>query len=65
MKYPYRLYLEARISYDNIPILFKNLFDKYDIIDKSVYNPRRILFTPMNRIKKDVVVPHLTRKRIA
>ena len=36
MKYSYRLYLEARISYDNIPVLFKNVFDKYDIIDNSV-----------------------------
>ena len=60
MKYSYRLYLEARISYDNIPVLFKNVFDKYDIIDNSVYNPNRILFTPMNKIKKDNVVPELT-----
>jgi hypothetical protein len=57
MKYSFRLYLEA---YDNIPVLFKNVFDKYVIIDKSVYNPKRILFTPMNRSKKDVVAPQLT-----
>ena len=59
MKYSYRLYLEARISFHNIPILFKNVFDKYDIIDNSVYNHNRILFTPLNRIKKDDVVPQL------
>jgi hypothetical protein len=59
MKYSFRLYLEARISYFNIPILFKTIFDKYDIIDKSVYNKNRILFTPMNRIKKDDIVPEL------
>jgi hypothetical protein len=59
MKYSYRLYLEARISYVNIPILFKTIFDKYDIIDNSVYNRNRILFTPMNTIKKDDFVPEL------
>ena len=59
MKYSYRLYLEARISYANIPILFKTVFDKYDIIDTSVYNRNRILFTPMNKIKKDDFVPEL------
>ena len=59
MKYSFRLYLEARISYANIPVLFKTVFDKYDIIDKSVYNRNRILFTPMNKIKKDDIVPEL------
>ena len=59
IKYSFRLYLEARISYANIPILFKTVFDKYDIIDNSVYNRNRILFTPMNKIKKDDFVPEL------
>jgi hypothetical protein len=59
MKYSFRLYLEARISYFNIPILFKTIFDKYDILDKSVYDRNRILFTPMNKIKKDDIVPEL------
>ncbi len=59
IKYSFRLYLKARISYFNIPILFKSVFDKYDIIDKSVYNRNRILFTPMNKIKKDDEVPEL------
>ncbi len=45
MKYSCRLYLEARISFDNIPVLFKNVFDKYDIIDKSVYNHNRIFYS--------------------
>ena len=36
IKYSYRLYLKARISYANIPVLFETVFDKYDIIDKSV-----------------------------
>ena len=55
MKYSFRLYLKARISYHKIPKLFKTVFDKYDIIDKSVYNRNRILFTPMNKI----IVPEL------
>jgi hypothetical protein len=58
-KYSFRLYLEARISYFNIPILFKSVLDKYDIIDTSVYNRNRILFTPGNTLKKDDVVPML------
>jgi hypothetical protein len=60
MKYSYRLYLKARISYKNIPVLFKEVFDKYDIIDKSVYNPNRILFAPLSDRKKDLQVPVLT-----
>jgi len=59
MKYSFRLYLKARISYANIPVVFEKVFDKYDIIDKSVYNRNRILFTPMNKIKKDDEVPEL------
>ncbi len=35
------------------------MFDKYDIIDKSVHNKNRILFSPRNRIKKDEEVPSL------
>jgi hypothetical protein len=35
----------------------KKVFDKYDIIDQSVYDRNRRLFTPMNKIKKDDVVP--------
>jgi hypothetical protein len=50
MKSSFRLYLKARISYANISVVFEKVFDKYDIIDKSVYNRNRILFTPMNKI---------------
>ena len=58
-KYSYRIYLKARITYTNIPILFKEVFDKYDIIDKSVYNPNRILFTPLSNRKRNEDVPPL------
>ena len=40
----FRLYLETRKSYFNVPVLFKKVFDKYDIIDTLVYNRNRILF---------------------
>ena len=32
MKHPKRFYLKARISYFNIPIVFKSIFDKYDCV---------------------------------
>ncbi len=35
------------------------IFEKYATIHKSVYNRNRILFTPMNKIRKDDVVPEL------
>ena len=58
-KYSYRLYLKAKITYSNIPILFKPVFDKYDIIDTSVYNPNRILFAPLSDRKRNEDVPPL------
>ena len=60
MKYSYRLYLKARINYKNIPILFKEVFDKYKAIDNSVYDPKRILFVPLSDRKKNLDVPVLT-----
>ena len=51
MKISLRLYLEARITYSNIPLLFESVFDKYDIIDNSLNNRNRILFTPGNTLK--------------
>ncbi len=35
MKYSFRLYLKARISYANIPVVFEKVFEKYDIIDNQ------------------------------
>jgi hypothetical protein len=59
MKYSYRLYLKARITWTNIPILFKEVFDKYSCVDKSVYDRNRILFVPLSDRKKDLDVPPL------
>ena len=60
IKHSRRFYLKARITYSNIPIVFKELFDKYkDIIDNSVYTPNRRLFTPLTTKKRDCNVPKL------
>jgi len=60
IKHSIRLYLKARISYNNIPILFKDLFIKYaDILDNSIYNPNRRLFLPLSDKKRDFNVPPL------
>jgi hypothetical protein len=50
---------KSKIVFANIPVLFEKVLYKYDIVDKSVYNRNRLLFTPMNKIKKDDVVPEL------
>jgi len=62
IKHSIRLYIRARITYKNIPVVYKELFDKYDIIDKSVYNPNRIMFAPLSDRKKDISVPPLMVK---
>ena len=56
IKHSRRIYLKARISYYNIPIVFKKLFDKYNgLIDTSVYSPRRVLFVPLSDRKKNLI----------
>jgi len=59
IKHSYRLYLKARISYYNVLNIFKNVFDKYLIIDKSVYNKNRRLFLPLSDKKMKFSVPPL------
>ena len=60
IKHSRRIYLKARITYSNIPIIFKDLFDKYHgIIDTGVYTPSRCLYTPLSDRKKNQVVPEL------
>jgi hypothetical protein len=65
MKYSYRLYIPARITSYNIPILFKKVFDKYNelygenFIDKSVYDKKRRLLTPLSNKKRNDIVPEL------
>jgi len=62
IKHSIRLYPKARISYHNIPILFKDLFDKYDILDNSIYNPNRRYFLPLSDRKRDFPVPPIMVK---
>jgi len=60
IKHSRRFYLKVRITYSNVPIVFKELFDKYkDIIDAGVYTPNRRLFTPLTTKKIDCDVPQL------
>jgi len=60
-KASYRLYVAAKITYTNIPILFKDLFDKYPPpqLDRSVYSPNRLLFSPLSDRKRNTDVPAL------
>ena len=62
IKHSIRLYPKARISYNKIPIIFKDLFDKYDIFDNSIYNPNRRYFLPLSDRKRDFQVPPLMVK---
>jgi hypothetical protein len=60
MKYSYRLYILARITSYNIPILFKEVFDKYpELLDKGVYDPKRRMLTPLSNKKRNDIVPEL------
>ena len=60
IKHSRRYYLNAKISYFNIPIVFKELFEKYkDIVDTSVYTINRRLFTPLSERKRNLIVPQL------
>lgn len=60
MKYSHRIYMKAQITYSNIPIVFKAIFDKYpDILDTSVYQPKRRLCSPLNTLKRNDEVPEL------
>jgi hypothetical protein len=60
MKYSFRLYQDGtQITYYNIPIVFKDVFDKYDIIDKGVYDRNRSLLAPFSNKKRNEVVPEL------
>lgn len=56
MKYSYRFYIQdIRISFINLKKLLNNndLFSKYSGIDKGLYIPKRILFTPNTKYKYD------------
>jgi hypothetical protein len=57
MKYSYRIYVQdVRISYTNLKHLLleeHKLNTKYDGIDKNLYIPNRILYTPNTKYKYD------------
>jgi len=60
IKHSRRYYMKAQITFTNIPILFKEVFDKYDgIVDKSVYSKHRQLHLPLTNMKAFEKVPQL------
>jgi hypothetical protein len=60
LKHSRRFYMKAQITFNNIPIVFKELFDKYkDILDASVYKPSSKLMLPLTNIKIYQKVPQL------
>lgn len=54
IKKSYRIYVdEIRITNKHIPLIFKDLFDKYENLDKSVYDASRVLYLPFTSKKYD------------
>jgi hypothetical protein len=52
IKHSRRYYMKARITYSNIPIVFKEIFEKYkDIVDASIYDTNRKMFLPLTNMK--------------
>jgi len=58
-KFSRRFYVKAQISYFNIPIIFKEVFDKFPCLDKSVYDYSRVMMAPLSNRKKNEIVPEL------
>jgi hypothetical protein len=60
IKHSRRFYMKAQITFTNIPILFKEVFDKYDgIVDKGVYDTNRKMHLPLTNMKAFEKVPQL------
>ncbi len=58
-KFSRRFYVKARITYKNIPIVFKEVFEKFPCLDKGVYDTNRMMLTPLNNKKGSESVPEL------
>lgn len=60
IKHSRRYYMKAKITYTNIPIIFKELFNKYEgIIDSSIYDKNRKMFLPLTNMKLKKKVPQM------
>jgi len=60
IKHSRRYYIKARITFSNIPIVFKELFDKYKgILDDGVYDKNRKMMLPLTNMKLKLKVPQL------
>lgn len=60
-KHSRRFYVGGyKITYYNIPIVFKEIFDKYKgIVDDGVYDHNRRLYAPLTHQKRELCVPKL------
>ena len=53
LKHSIRRYVEARMSYSNIPIQLKDVFIQYpDIFDKGICNLNRRLLLPLSKKRR-------------
>lgn len=60
IKHSRRYYMKAQITFNNIPIVFKEIFDKYkDIVDAGVYTNNRQLHLPLTNMKAFDKVPQM------
>lgn len=60
LKHSRRYYIKARITFYNILVVFKEIFDKYkDITDVTVYDNKRRFMLPLTNMKFDKKVPQM------
>jgi hypothetical protein len=60
IKHSRRFYMKAQITFTNIPIVFKEVFDKYDgIVDTGVYSKNRQMLLPLTNMKAFEKVPQM------
>lgn len=60
IKHSRRYYMKAQITFNNIPIVFKEIFNNYkDIIDAGVYTNNRQLHLPLTNMKAFDKVPQM------
>lgn len=60
LKHSRRYYMKAQITFNNIPIVFKEIFEKYkDIVDAGVYTNKRQLHLPLTNMKAHKKVPQM------
>lgn len=60
LKHSRRFYMKAKITFNNIPIVFKEIFEKYKgIVDANVYDIHRRFMLPLTTMKFKNKVPQM------